>query len=463
MNPRASPASPQQTSAGSLEGASMFPPAVIARPHRSLRTQLLLALGLLVLFLGIVVLMGVGGSLQLHRGTQQAIDVNGRLSHAANAIAINTLLCRSFEKDVLLHLDTPGQLADALRRWQTAATALQQSIADFDALATTTEDRQQARLWRSQFNSYRQAFQQLEQELAALAPVTRSDADRVLAPAQERLRTLTITAVDVAADKAAMTQQTGEAVVENSQRYTWWMLFVGFGTMITAVGWSILFPRRLMRPIAALHQSAEAIAQGDLTARASVDRADELGVLARMFNTMACTIERRTTDLESQFAVATAARTESEAAHAQIAAQLATIEGQRAAIQAMSVPVLPLSSTTLMMPLIGALDNERMLLAQEQALRSLEQSAARYLILDLTGVPSIDQTVAQGVIHIIQAGRLLGAEVLLVGIRPDVAQALIGLDLNLSYLRTRTSLQDSIAEVLGREGMTSTRTKQLIA
>jgi rsbT co-antagonist protein RsbR len=429
----------------------MFPPSVTIRPYFGLRTQLVLAFGLLVVLIGIVVLVGVVGSMQLLRGTRQS-DANGNLSRVANDIAINTLLCRAHEKDILLQLDETGPRTDALNRWQDAATTLQQRIAEFEAIATTTEDRRQARLWRAQFNSYQQAFQELSQALAGPNTVTRSQADTILAPVQERLRTLTITAVTVAGDKATNTRQTAAEVVGDNQRYTQWLLLLGLVALLIASAWSLIFPGRLMRPIAALHSSAQSITQGDLKARTMVKRADELGVLAQTFNTMADTIERRTTDLESQFTIATAARAESEAAHAKMVAQLATIEAQRTTIRNMSVPVLPLSPNTVMMPLIGALDSERMYLAQVQALQALEQHAARYLILDVTGVPFIDHDVAQGMLGIIQSAQLLGTKVMLVGIRPEVAQVLIGLDIDLGNFLTRATLQEGIAATLYRQG-----------
>lgn len=106
---------------------------------------------------------------------------------------------------------------------------------------------------------------------------------------------------------------------------------------------------------------------------------------------------------------------------------LAEVEQQRLAIRDMSVPVLPISTKALMMPLVGALDSDRLHLLQQQALQRIEQSSATHLILDITGVTVVDTQVAQGLIEVVQAARLLGAEVVLVGIRPEVAQTMVGL------------------------------------
>jgi rsbT co-antagonist protein RsbR len=148
--------------------------------------------------------------------------------------------------------------------------------------------------------------------------------------------------------------------------------------------------------------------------------------------------------------VAEAARAEAEAARAETADQLRTIEEQRSAIREMSVPILPLSRTALVMPLVGTLDGERLRMVQGQALNTIERSSARHLILDVTGVPIIDSQVAQGLLGVIQATRLLGAEVILVGIRPELAQTIVGLGLHLEGVVTRSTLQSGIDYALNR-------------
>jgi rsbT co-antagonist protein RsbR len=121
---------------------------------------------------------------------------------------------------------------------------------------------------------------------------------------------------------------------------------------------------------------------------------------------------------------------------------------QRAAIRALSLPVLPVNETTLAVPLVGAFDAARLRDLQEQTLRAIEQSGARRLVLDITGVPAIDDEVAQGIIHVAQAVQLMGARVVLAGIRPEVAQALVSLDTDLDGLETAATLQKGIAGVL---------------
>lgn len=117
---------------------------------------------------------------------------------------------------------------------------------------------------------------------------------------------------------------------------------------------------------------------------------------------------------------------------------------QREAIRALSVPVLPLDGRTLVMPLVGELDAERLEAVQAQALAAVEQQAARRLLLDITGVPLIDKDVALSLLRTLAAARLLGAEVVLVGVRPEVAQAMVGLGIDLGALRTSADLQSAL-------------------
>jgi len=236
-----------------------------------------------------------------------------------------------------------------------------------------------------------------------------------------------------------------DALDRDSTTTTWLIVLIAAIALAGAVIWSMLYPTWLIRPIIALQTAAGRMAAGDMTSRAAINRHDELGVLAHNFNHMAVAIEQRTRDLENQYAQTEAARQEAETARAQIAEQLATIEQQRSVIRETSVPILPVTENAWVMPLVGALDTARLALVQAQALHTLERSAARYLILDITGVPVVDTQVAQGFIQIVYAARLLGVEVVLVGIRPEIAQTMVGLGIQLPHISTYSSLQSGIA------------------
>jgi PAS domain S-box-containing protein len=121
------------------------------------------------------------------------------------------------------------------------------------------------------------------------------------------------------------------------------------------------------------------------------------------------------------------------------------IQAQAATLAELSTPLIPISDQVVVMPLIGALDDRRMQQVLEALLHGVEQRKARMVILDITGVPVVDTHVANGLILAAQAVRLLGARVILTGIRPEVAQTLVGLGVNLNDLITHSTLQSGIA------------------
>jgi rsbT co-antagonist protein RsbR len=123
---------------------------------------------------------------------------------------------------------------------------------------------------------------------------------------------------------------------------------------------------------------------------------------------------------------------------------LAENAAQRNAIRELSIPVLPVSRDTLVMPLVGALDSARISELQTRALQAIEQFRARRLLLDITGVPVVDTHVAQGLIQAILATRLLGAEPILIGVRPEVAQTLVALGVDLADVHTEASLASAL-------------------
>ncbi len=232
-------------------------------------------------------------------------------------------------------------------------------------------------------------------------------------------------------------------------------LTVGLGLVIVTliVVVQAIPQRALGRPLQALLESVRRFSEGDQSARVPAGRPDEIGVLGRAFNDMAAQLQQQTDRLVVQTTAAERARIEAEHARQVATERLGLIEQQQELIREMSVPVLPLTGRTVVLPLIGAMDSARLLQVQEQALRSIERMAARYCILDVTGIPVIDTAVAQGLIQVVGAARLLGAEVVLVGIRPEIAQAIVGLGLDLSAVVTRSTLQGGIAYTQQNRGM----------
>lgn len=210
----------------------------------------------------------------------------------------------------------------------------------------------------------------------------------------------------------------------------------------------VFLARRLAVPLVNLTETATRISAGEREVQAVIGGPQEVARLAIAFNSMTAQLRQSLDNLEQRVADRTNdlrhALDEVEARAREQARLLAENQQQRETISEMSVPVLPITDSMLVMPLVGVLDAARLRRLQERALQSLESARAHTLILDITGVPMVDSQVAQGLIGVVQAARLLGSEVLLVGVHPEVAQAIIELGLNLSGLRTYNNLQGAL-------------------
>jgi ribose transport system substrate-binding protein len=121
--------------------------------------------------------------------------------------------------------------------------------------------------------------------------------------------------------------------------------------------------------------------------------------------------------------------------------QQETITTQRNLIQELSTPIIPISTSILIMPLIGAIDSARAQQIMEVMLEAIGRHGAQYLIIDITGIAVVDTAVAHHLMQASQAVQLLGAQVILVGISPEIAQTLVGLGVNFRAVLTRSTLQ----------------------
>jgi rsbT co-antagonist protein RsbR len=424
-----------------------FPPTRF-RLRLGLRSQLAGALGIIGALLVAVIVIAFLSMTRIHNLATQTVEVEGRLNRLANNVLIYTQVCLHYEKEVFLTLEEPGVRDYNLSLWDGAFFNLDGSIQAFQEAAVSDDDRQRAETWRTLSTQYREAFSQVREQIQSGAISQPEQANIALRPLRGQIQELANTAQQTAQIKVLGAQRAEQAMLESTNNGVRLMLLIGAIAIGTTLLWSLIFPLRLMRPITILQAAVSRLKGGDLAARTGLTRDDELGALAHGFDTMATTIEQRTQDLEAQHQRATIAQREAEAARAETATQLATIEQQRGMIREISVPILPLSATTLVLPLVGALDTERLQLLQDQALLAIERAAARYLILDITGVPIVDSQVAQGLILVVQAARLLGTTVVLVGVRPEVAQTVVGLGLPLNTITTQSTLQSGIAHVL---------------
>lgn len=148
------------------------------------------------------------------------------------------------------------------------------------------------------------------------------------------------------------------------------------------------------------------------------------------------------------FGVDVTERKQAEAEHRALQEQIIAV--QAATLAQLSTPLVPISDQVVAMPLIGAIDEARAQQILETLLGGIADARARVAILDITGVATVDAQVADAIVRAARAVRLLGAEVVLTGIRAEVAQALVGLGTDLSGIETRSTLQSGISYALGR-------------
>ena len=123
----------------------------------------------------------------------------------------------------------------------------------------------------------------------------------------------------------------------------------------------------------------------------------------------------------------------------------------RGAVQALATPMIPISDRVLVMPLIGQMDGERTAQVTRAALEGVHGRGIEVVILDVTGLQHVDTQVGGALLHTAHALRLLGVRTVLTGIQPSVAQALIGLGLDLSAVETASTLQRAISLALSSD------------
>ncbi len=122
------------------------------------------------------------------------------------------------------------------------------------------------------------------------------------------------------------------------------------------------------------------------------------------------------------------------------------IRQQQEAIRELSTPVLQVRERLLILPIIGVLDGQRARQLTEQLLRGIRANRAKVVVIDITGVPTIDSTVANHLVQTVEASRLMGASVIITGLSSDIAQTLVTLGVDLSKVNAVGDLQGGIEE-----------------
>jgi rsbT co-antagonist protein RsbR len=206
----------------------------------------------------------------------------------------------------------------------------------------------------------------------------------------------------------------------------------------------IIYPGELMRPVQEYMRRAAGGA--DLRDHELVLRAHDGSLRTLAWNSLnRFAPDGKLLELVS-FGVDVTERKQAEAAHRKL--QDSVIAMQQVALAELSTPLIPLSDRVVAMPLVGTIDAGRANQILETLLTGVVDRRARTAIIDVTGVATVDTHVADALLRAAGGVRLLGAEVILTGIRPEVAQTLVRLGVDLSGIMTCATLQRGIAHAL---------------
>lgn len=209
---------------------------------------------------------------------------------------------------------------------------------------------------------------------------------------------------------------------------------------------------RVGTPIAQLREGARRIGSGDLVHRLEVPGRNELTDLAEEFNRMAVSLRESQARQEAwshELELRVKERTsEVSMAMEQLQEESRARENLLQLVKEMSSPVIPVMEGIIVIPIVGALDSERAQRVMDDLLISIEREKTRVAILDITGLAVVDTAVANALLQASRAAQLLGAQPILVGIAPEVAETLVQLGVEIRHIRTAATLQEGLQMAL---------------
>lgn len=216
--------------------------------------------------------------------------------------------------------------------------------------------------------------------------------------------------------------------------------------IVIGVGWYV--GRRIAGPIQTLYAGVTRFSENPNNFEpVLLDTHDELSSLAGAFNTMASGLnasQKRLANLNEELEAQVVGRTsELHNALAEVQAQNLAQERLLDTVRRLSMPSIPITKHMVVMPLVGEFSADRANDISTTLLLTIEQERAKIVILDITGVPVVDNIVARAILDAAQAARLLGAQVILAGIRPDMAETLVNLHINLGMIESAATLEQA--------------------
>ncbi|NJP04789.1 MAG: HAMP domain-containing protein [Chloroflexaceae bacterium] len=244
--------------------------------------------------------------------------------------------------------------------------------------------------------------------------------------------------------------------LEQQTQELWFVLLLGLiGIPVVAVVMGSRQARAISGPITALVGATKQIPQGNYDVLVDEQAGGESGQLARAFNQMTLTLKEQRADLLQQQCALQAEQAATAQRNAELEQALHEIQVATAArdaladtVRELSVPIIPILQHVIVVPLVGEIDEARAHLLMQQLLAGIGKQQARIAILDLTGVPNLDALTATRLIETTTAARLLGTRVVLVGIRPSLAKALLETGNKVSALITMADLRSAVEYAL---------------
>lgn len=225
---------------------------------------------------------------------------------------------------------------------------------------------------------------------------------------------------------------------------------VGAAFVLIILALFILLNRSILVPVGDLLAVTRSVTEGRWDRRVQVRSGDEIGQLGVAFNEMTEQLATTYGDLEQSLQEQREQARVLERALEDIQAGQEEQARLQETIVQMSTPVVPVQEDVLVMPLVGMIDPDRARQIRSALLTQVEEEGGLVVIFDVTGVPVIDAGVAQALLGMAEAVQLLGAEPVLVGIAPQVAETIVSLGVDLSGLTTRSDLQSGVSYAIRR-------------
>lgn len=364
-------------------------------------------------------------------------SVENRRSHLSSELVAQALQCRRFEKDLLLNIDDPATVADYWGKWQQAFARLDALIDILEVSASSPEEADEARRWHTAARQYAQGMQAAYSQIQSGALTSPQAGNLALAPFKDPIRTLTDGALEASERDQAQFDTAFTDLNRRLASITSLILGLTLGGGLISILTIFFVPRRIVAPIQNLQRAAEQIAGQNLDARVPVHGDDEMGRLSASFNAMADTIQRQMAELDQR---------------ALVEQQNAQLRELIDLVQRLETPAITLHQHVLLVPLVGYLDERRAGQIVQTTLEAVYARRAQSVLIDITGVQSVDTQTVAHLQNLMAAIQMLGAQVVLTGIGADVARAITSLGLSFDTIETYHQLQDGVARVLGFNG-----------